>query len=187
MKILAINVGSSTIKCWFGTAALSQKLDSPDSVTEIKRVQTDIASVEDVATALPKALEPLWKLSGGPQQLDAVAHRIVHAGPDYRRTAWLTREVRDAIAANAEFAPAHNRLELAAIAAMGKVLPDPSRQVAVFDTGFHSTLPPEAYVYPGPYEWLERGIRRYGFHGINHAHVSRRAPEISGVRPSPCE
>lgn len=177
MKILAINVGSSTIKCWFGEAV------SPDQVTEIKRVQTEISSVEDVASALPKALQPLWQLCGGPQNLDAVAHRIVHAGPNYRRTAWLRPEVREAIEASAAFAPAHNKLELAAIAAMDKILPDPARQAAVFDTGFHATLPPEAYVYPGPYEWFERGIRRFGFHGINHAHVSRRAAELLARPP----
>jgi acetate kinase len=172
MHILAINVGSSSIKCWFGEAARG------GGVKEQKRVQADIASVDDVARALPRALEPLWQLAGGPRNLDAVAHRIVHAGPKYRQTAWLTPEVRAAIAANAEFAPSHNRLELAAIAAMDALLPDPSRQVAVFDTAFHATLPPEAYTYPGPYEWTELGIRRYGFHGINHAHVSRRAAEM---------
>jgi len=172
MHILAINVGSSSIKCWFGESAAA------GGVTEQKRVQTDIASVDDVSRALPRALEPLWQLAGGPQNLDAVAHRIVHAGPKYRQTAWLTPEVRAAIAANAEFAPSHNRLELAAIAAMDALLPDPSRQAAVFDTAFHATLPPEAYTYPGPYEWTELGIRRYGFHGINHAHVSRRAAEM---------
>ena len=172
MKVLAINVGSSSIKCWFGEAS------SPDDVTERKRVQAEIASVDDVAQALPKALEPLWQLAGGPHNLDAVAHRVVHAGPKYRQTAWLTPEVRDAIAANAEFAPSHNRLELAAIAVMDALLPDPARQVAVFDTAFHATLPPEAYTYPGPLEWEAQGIRRYGFHGINHAHVSRRAAEM---------
>lgn len=172
MKILAINVGSSSIKCWLGEA------DRGGGVTEQKRVQADIASVEDVAKALPKALEPLWQLAGGPHHLDAVAHRIVHAGPKYRQTAWLTPDVREAIAANAEFAPSHNRLELAAIAAMDGLLPDPSRQVAVFDTAFHATLAPEAYTYPGPSDWEALGIRRYGFHGINHAHVSRRAAEM---------
>jgi acetate kinase len=174
MKILAINVGSSSIKCWFGEAA------SADQVVERKRVQTDIASAEDVARALPKVLEPLWLLAKGPEALDAIAHRIVHAGPKHRQTAWLTAEVREAIAANAEFAPSHNRLELAALAAMDGLLPDPSRQVAVFDTGFHATLAREAYVYPGPYEWQAQGIRRYGFHGINYAHVSRRAAEMLG-------
>ena len=167
MEILAINVGSSTIKCWFGEASPAGQ------VTEKKRVQAEIASVEDVEPALQRLLPPGWKAG-------AVAHRIVHAGPEYRQTTWLTPPVRAAIAAHSEFAPAHNRLELAAIAAMDKILPDPSRQVAVFDTAFHATLPPEAYVYPGPRDWEERGIRRYGFHGINYAHVSRRAAEMLG-------
>ena len=175
MKILSVNVGSSTVKCWFGEAS------SAAGVTERLRTQGDIASAEDVAQVLPRVLEPLWKLIGGPKDLDAVAHRIVHAGPKYRHTTWLTPEVRAAIAANAEFAPSHNRLALAAIAAMDSILGEAaSKQVAVFDTAFHTTLAPEAYVYPGPYEWLEQGIRRYGFHGINHAHVSRRAAQMLG-------
>ncbi len=174
MRILAVNVGSSSIKCWYGEAA------SAERVTEKLRVQGEIASVEDVARVLPRTLEPVWRETGGPQGIDVVAHRIVHAGPKYRQTAWLTAEVREAIAANAEIAPAHNRLELAAIAAMDGILPDPSKQAAVFDTAFHATLPREAYVYPGPLEWEAQGIRRYGFHGINHAHVSRRAAEMLG-------
>ncbi len=172
MRILAINVGSSSIKCWYGEA------DSQGRVAEKQRVQGEIASVEDVARVLPETLEPIWRETGGPKVIDAVAHRIVHAGPKHRQTTWVTPEVRAAIAENAEIAPAHNRLELAAIAAMDTILPDPSRQVAVFDTAFHSTLAPEAYTYPGPSEWEERGIRRYGFHGINYAHVSRRAADM---------
>jgi acetate kinase len=64
---------------------------------------------------------------------------------------------------------------------MDRLLGDRSnRQIAVFDTAFHATIEPEAYVYPGPYEWFEKGIRRFGFHGISHAHASRRASELLG-------
>ncbi len=58
------------------------------------------------------------------------------------------------------------------------------KQIAVFDTGFHSTLEPAAYVYPGPYSWLEDGVRRYGFHGISHQYVSGRAAEMLGRAPA---
>jgi len=172
MRILAVNAGSSSVKCWFGEA------DSADRVVEKWHAQGAISSADDLADALPQALEALWKQIGGANGLDAVAHRVVHAGAEYRQTTWLTREVREAIDKNRELAPSHNGLVLAAIAAMDKVLKDPSRQLAVFDTSFHKSLAPEAYVYPGPYEWFEQGIRRYGFHGISHAHASRRAAQL---------
>lgn len=172
MRILAVNTGSSSVKCWFGEA------DSPEQVTEKWSAQAPISSPADLTEALRKALDPLWEMTGSPGEVDAVAHRVVHAGAEYRKTTWLTADVRRAIAANAEFAPAHNALALAGIGAMDALLKDASRQLAVFDTGFHATLAPEAYVYPGPYEWLDQGIRRYGFHGISHAHASRRAAEL---------
>jgi acetate kinase len=174
MRILAVNVGSSSVKCWFGEA------DSPDQVTERWSAQAPVSSPEHLKEALPRLLDPLWaKVSPG--DLDAVAHRIVHGGVAYRQTTWLTPEVRAAIAKQAEFAPSHNRLELAAIEVMDGLLGDKkTRQIAVFDTAFHATMEPEAYVYPGPYKWIEQGIRRFGFHGISHAHAARRAAELLG-------
>ena len=80
----------------------------------------------------------------------------------------------------ASFAPEHNRLELEAIECMERILGPDAVQVAVFDTAFHASLPPPAYVYPGPYEWVGQGIRRYGFHGISHQYTSRRAAAILG-------
>ena len=63
---------------------------------------------------------------------------------------------------------------------MERILGPEAVQVAVFDTAFHASLPPPAYVYPGPYEWVGQGIRRYGFHGISHQYTSRRAAAILG-------
>jgi acetate kinase len=175
MRILAINVGSSSVKCWFGEAS------SPDQVTERWQAHGPVDSPEALKDALPGMLDPLWSIAGPASELDAVAHRIVHGGIAHRQTTWLTPEVRSAIATQAEFAPSHNRLELAAIDAVDRLLGDRSgRQIAVFDTAFHATIEPEAYVYPGPYEWIEQGIRRFGFHGISHAHASGRAAEILG-------
>ena len=77
------------------------------------------------------------------------------------------------------FAPLHNRAELDGIGAIEKRIGGVP-QVAVFDTGFHSSLPPPAAVYPGPYEWLAQGIRRYGFHGINHQYCSERTAQLLG-------
>ena len=77
------------------------------------------------------------------------------------------------------FAPLHNRAELEGIDIVEKYVGNVP-QVAVFDTGFHSRLPEAAAVYPGPYEWLARGIRRYGFHGINHQYCAERAAQLLG-------
>jgi acetate kinase len=135
--------------------------------------------------ALEPALESLWrgesKAIDSPSQIDVVGHRIVHGGPHYRESVFVTPAVRDGIAAQAEFAPAHNRLQLDTICAVDRVVGTAVPQVAVFDTAFHATLEPAAYVYPGPYAWLERGFRRYGFHGINVKYAARRATEMLGA------
>ena len=114
-----------------------------------------------------------------PAPVEVAGHRIVHGGR-FRESMMLTPGVRAAIAEETEIAPAHNRIELKAVEAVERVFGRGVKQIAVFDTGFHSTLAPAAYVYPGRYAWLEAGIRRYGFHGISHRYASRRAAEILG-------
>ena len=137
---------------------------------------------------LAPLLQTLWqgekKAIDSPAEIDVVGHRIVHGGPKYRESVVVTPEVRAGIAAQAEFAPVHNRLQLAAIETVDRVIGSHVPQVAVFDTGFHATLQPAAYVYPGPYEWLEQGIRRYGFHGISVQYSTRRAAELLHVPPN---
>ena len=124
-------------------------------------------------------LEPALKsLLAEHPQIDVVGHRIVHGGPVYRESTPLTPEVRKAIAEQVEFAPAHNRFELEAVQTVDRIIGPDVLQIAVFDTGFHKTLEPAAYVYPGPYAWLEDGVRRYGFHGINHQYCTSRAAEL---------
>jgi acetate kinase len=123
-------------------------------------------------------LDPVLSALRAP--VDAVGHRVVHGGKAYRETAVITADVRRAISEQVEFAPSHNRLELEAIQAVDRVFGPNMPQVAVFDTAFHSTLEPAAYVYPGPYEWLSKGVRRYGFHGISHQYTSRRCAQILG-------
>jgi acetate kinase len=108
-----------------------------------------------------------------------VGHRVVHGGQDYRESVEITEEVKKAIAHLATLAPSHNPANLEGIEAIeqhwGSV-----PQVAVFDTAFHSHLPDAAAIYPGPYEWVEQGIRRYGFHGISHQYCAARAARILG-------
>jgi acetate kinase len=115
--------------------------------------------------------------------IDIVGHRIVNGGRKYNRPTRITPEVKDAIREVASFAPLHNRVELEGIALIEKecgAVP----QAAVFDTGFHSTLPDAAAIYPGPYEWAERGIRKFGFHGINHQYCAERVAQLLGKNPS---
>jgi len=164
MKVLVLNVGSSTCKCWFQ--------DMPGG--QVWTARTEWKSSDNGEDYIHRLLQS----SDFPRAIDVVGHRIVHGGPKYRESVIVTPEVRAAIAAQAEFAPAHNRLQLAAIEAVDQVIGKNVVQVAVFDTAFHSTLAPAAYVYPGPYAWFEQGIRRYGFHGISVQYSTRRAAEL---------
>ena len=176
MRILVINGGSSSFKCRLDDLPDGPLPAVPPKPVWEKHVEWDqSSSVADV-------LEPVLKSIPG--SVDVVGHRIVHGGPVYRQTTALTPEVRAAIAKEIEFAPAHNRFELEAVQAVDRFLGSGVLQIAVFDTGFHATLTPDAYVYPGPYAWLEQGIRRYGFHGINHQYASRRAAEVLGADPA---
>jgi acetate kinase len=172
VRILVINGGSSSFKCWLGEVSGGTLPAVPP--TPIWEAHIDLKRDSRIDTVL----EPILKSVPGP--VDVVGHRIVHGGPRYRESTFLTPEVRAAISQAAEIAPAHNRFELAAILAVEQTLGSQIPQIAVFDTAFHATLDPFAYVYPGPYEWLDDGIRRYGFHGISHQYAARRAAEIVG-------
>jgi len=110
-------------------------------------------------------------------EINVVGHRVVHGGPHYEEPALLTPAVKTEIAGMSSFAPLHNRAELEGMEIIEKLL-GPVAQIAVFDTGFHRKLPQAAAVYPGPYEWLESGILRYGFHGINHQYCAARAAQL---------
>jgi len=113
-----------------------------------------------------------------PLPVDAVGHRIVHGGTDLGAPvvvdAGVERRLRDLV----ELAPLHQPKSLQALDAARRLLPDVPH-VACFDTAFHATLPPAAYTYALPRRWRERwGVRRYGFHGLSHAWVSRRAQQM---------
>jgi acetate kinase len=110
-------------------------------------------------------------------ELAAVGHRVVHGG-EFTSSVRITAEIRSRITALAELAPLHNPPSLETLAAAETALPDVP-QVAVFDTAFHATLPPEAFTYPVPGSWTrDWRIRRYGFHGLSHAYCSLRAAEL---------
>lgn len=200
MKILVLNSGSSTQKSalydiespsyadpvaplwegkleWGGEKeTLTVQNAEEKKVREEAIVQTDSRNV-----SVEKLLEKLWQtptqVVRDRSEIQVVGHRIVHGGPHLSQPAIITPEVKQAIKDVAAIAPLHNAVGLQGIELAEKLFPD-IPQVAVFDTGFHRTLPLAAKVYPGPYEWFERGIRRYGFHGINHEYCAHRAAQL---------
>jgi acetate kinase len=115
-----------------------------------------------------------------PARVAAVGHRVVHGGPRFRDPVVIDATVREQIFESEPLAPLHNEPCLAGIDRARRALPD-APQVAVFDTGFHATIPPEAAVYPVPRRWREEwGVRRYGFHGISVTWSVERASKLLG-------
>lgn len=197
MKILVVNAGSSSIK----TSLFDMQAQRPRLIwdariqwgrhagrAELRAGGTSVeVEMQSPADVLEPAIRSLWKsrtpVLKGPGDIGAVGHRVVHGGPALRESMRIDAKVRETIASAAQFAPEHNWLELAMIDALQRIVGPQTPQIAVFDTAFHSTLDAAASTYPGPYEWLALGIRRYGFHGISHQYVSRRAAEILGRHP----
>lgn len=122
-------------------------------------------------------------VSGEPKVIDnfnvisMAGHRIVHGGIKYYLPTVITPEVKQDITDLIPLAPSHHPAHLEGITVLESLLPA-CRQIAVFDTAFHHQMPLPAQVYPIPYQWYERGIRRYGFHGINHEYCARRAAQL---------
>ena len=124
-------------------------------------------------------------LPGTPgHNIAAVGHRVVHGGAVFHSSVRIDAGVKKSLAELSELAPLHNPPALAAMEAAEAALPGVP-QVAVFDTAFFARLPPQAFVYPLPYEWYtDWGIRRFGFHGISHAYCATRTAEMLGRDPA---
>lgn len=202
MKILVLNAGSSSQKsCLYDMTTTIPPL-APQPLWEGKINWTEDKNQAEITvkTAIGATLQEtivsdspqvqfaylLSTLIHGATQviddlsvIDVVGHRVVHGGQDYKEAVIITEDVKQAIARLCNLAPAHNPAALAGIEAMEKSLGN-IPQVAVFDTGFHNTLPDAAAIYPIPYNFAEQGIRRYGFHGISHQYCANRAAEILG-------
>lgn len=202
MKILVLNAGSSSQKsCLYDMTTTIPPL-APQPLWEGKINWTEDKNQAEITvkTAIGATLQEtivsdspqiqfaylLSTLIHGATQviddlsvIDVVGHRVVHGGQEYKEAVIITEDVKQAIARLCNLAPAHNPAALAGIEAMEKSLGN-IPQVAVFDTGFHNTLPDAAAIYPIPYNFAEQGIRRYGFHGISHQYCANRAAEILG-------
>jgi len=195
MKVLIINAGSSSVKYHLyqmpqvevlanGVVERIGEKSSKLSHSFNGKNHTLQKKVKDVGKAMELILETLVGGDVGVIQdfseIGAVGHRVVHGGEEFTGSVIIDERVIASIEKFADLAPLHNPPNLAGIRAIQRRLPD-AKQVACFDTAFHATIPKVAYMYALPYELYEQyGIRRYGFHGISHRYVARRAAAIMG-------
>jgi acetate kinase len=185
-----LNAGSSSLKCTLMEAEGSRVVGraSADWAGPVSRYAragpTGEPASEQVpwrghAEAVRRALDDLVATPGRSAPLAAVGHRVVHGG-EFTSSVRIAGEVRSRISALAELAPLHNPPGLETLAVAEAELPDVTH-VAVFDTAFHSSLPPAARTYAVPESWTRSfGIRRYGFHGLSHAYGAGRAAAMLG-------
>lgn len=200
MKILVINAGSSSIK---------YQLIDMETETLLAKGQADRIGIDggnfkqkvegrpdyklDIqmanhAEAVKLVLDTLTSKENGVikslSEISAVGHRVLHGGEKFSGSVVIDDSVIAAIEECCELGPLHNPHNLTGIRACEKMMPGVP-QVAVFDTGFHQTMPDYAYLYALPYEYYEKyHIRRYGFHGTSHRYVSMRAAEMLGKDPA---
>jgi acetate kinase len=200
MKILVLNSGSSSQKIHLYDVGDTLPEDPPvpawEGRIEWDRGHADVRiqnskgvqireqfAAESRKQATEQLLNHLWsgrtRAVGDASAIDIVGHRVVNGGKEYEKPTFVTPGVRDAIERMEVFTPLHNRSaveDIAIVDSKFRSLP----QVAVFDTAFHSRMPDASSVYPGPYDWLAQGIRRFGFHGINHQYCAERVAQLTG-------
>ena len=197
MNILVLNCGSSSVKYKLieikANKVLAEggveKIGLHDAFIKFKVADGSKKSISlnisDHNGAIKAILDLLTSADYGCissfNEIDAVGHRVVHGGEKFNKSVLIDNEVIEKIKQCYSIAPLHNPVNMAGIDAITEILPDVP-QVAVFDTAFHQTMPPESYMYALPYEYYKNdGVRRYGFHGTSHRYVSRRVCDFLGV------
>ena len=195
MKILVINAGSSSLKYQLldpdtqevlakglcerigidghlkhtptGKDVFDADVDMPDHEVAIKEVMNIL-------------MHNHYGVIESMDEIDAVGHRVVHGGEQFTKSVLIDRKVLKGIRDCVPLAPLHNPANLIGIEACEDVMPG-KPMVAVFDTAFHQSMPPKAYIYAVPYRWYtENKVRRYGFHGTSHQYVCQRAAAMLG-------
>ncbi|GAB6109266.1 acetate kinase [Fusibacter bizertensis] len=196
MNVLVINCGSSSLKYQLfnmkDESVLAKGLVERIGIegsrlkheAEGKDKKTIEVAMKDHKDALAQVLDAIVHPEHGAiaslQEINAVGHRVVHAGEKYSASVIVDDSVMVALEECIELAPLHNPPNIIGIKAIEELLPG-VKNVAVFDTAFHQTMPPSAYVYALPYEYYEKDhVRRYGFHGTSHRYVSQRTAELLG-------
>ena len=196
MKILVINCGSSSLKYQLfdmdNESVLAKGLVERIGIegSQIKHTKTGmdavvhITPIPDHKVAIKLVLDALLDKNHGVlkslDELSAVGHRVVHGAEEFATSVKIDAKVMEALKRCIPLAPLHNPANIMGIEAVTEALPN-IPQVGVFDTAFHQTMPPHAFIYGVPYKYYEQyKIRRYGFHGTSHKFVSQRAAEMLG-------
>lgn len=196
MKILVLNCGSSSIKYQFidtnEKTALArgvvERIGMSSAVLSHKRYDGDVIKVVgeilDHNIAIEYVLGVMLSRNHGviedKKDIEAVGHRVVHGGETFSDSVFITDEVIKVLQDNIELAPLHNPPNIKGILAVKRILPG-TPQCGIFDTAFHSSMPPKAYLYGIPYELYKKyKIRRYGFHGTSHNYVAKQAAGFIG-------
>ena len=197
MKILVLNCGSSSVKYkLIDTSDESvlaeggvEKIGLNDGFLKYKLVDGSKAIKElglidhkgAVKAVLDILTDPELGCIKSYKEIDAVGHRVVHGAEKFSKSVLLTKDVLEQVKACYDLAPLHNPANVTGIEAVEEILPG-VKQVGVFDTAFHQTMPAKSYMYALPYRFYkEDGVRRYGFHGTSHRYVSTRVCEILNV------
>jgi acetate kinase len=198
MKILVINCGSSSLKYQL------YNMDNNDVLAKglVERIGIDGSNLqhkpagkakdkyvfeqplknhsEAIKLVMDKLVDPECGVIADLSEINGVGHRVLHGSKFFTESCVVTEEVKKVVAECADLGPLHNPANLMGIEACEELMPG-VKNVAVFDTAFHQTMPPKAYMYPLPYEYYEKyNVRRYGFHGTSHRYVSKRAIEMLG-------
>lgn len=195
MKVLVINCGSSSIKYRLYempardlvSKGLLERIGELDSLLthhfsgKSIEIKGDIQDHESGLHLIIKTLtDEACGVISDISEISAVGHRVVHGGEVFPRTTLITDEVIKIIEEYVDLAPLHNPPNLQGIKAASRLFPG-IPQVAAFDTAFHQTMPPKAYLYALPYDYYSKyRVRRYGFHGTSHRYIARKAARIMG-------
>ncbi|MCK4419080.1 acetate kinase [Candidatus Aerophobetes bacterium] len=197
MKILVINCGSSSIKyklldinrkeevlAWGNLQRIGERNSLQLHFLGDKKIKTE-EKIANHKQGLNQVLHIIVDKDKGIledlSQISAVGHRVVHGGERFLEPSLIDEEVINTIRKLVPLAPLHNPPNLAGVEAARSLLPR-TPQVAVFDTAFHQSLPPKAFLYGLPYEYYKKyGIRRYGFHGTSHKYVCQKAAKAMGI------
>lgn len=199
MNILVLNCGSSSIKYKLfemtNKEVLAQggieKIGMPNSFIKFSMPNGEKKIMEVSIPEHTKGVQVIFDVLTNAEygvvksisDIDAVGHRMLHAGSKITESSILTDEVLEIFASCNDLGPLHNPANLKGVNAVKAIKPD-MPQVGVFDTAFHQTMPDYVYMYPLPYEFYEKyGVRRYGFHGTSHRYVSQRVCEFLGIDP----
>ncbi len=201
MKVLVINCGSSSLKYQvldmegeqLLAKGLVERIGMDGSVITHTKVGADEkwknvtpmpTHKEAIAQVLGAIVDPEHGVLKSMDELDAVGHRVVHAGEHYSHSVVIDDAVLKVLDECSALAPLHNPPNILGIRACQELMPN-TPMVAVFDTAFHQTMPAESYIYALPYDYYTKyGVRRYGFHGTSHKYVAHRAAEMLGLPES---